>query len=352
MFLPIGDTPNPPNFRPWTNWLLLAANLAIYLFFTLPMSMIGADPEDPRLAGYLYAVRDRVPPGISAAEWAAHLTQWDLFVWEWGYKPGAPQIADLVVSMFLHAGLAHVAGNLLFLWIYGDNVEHRLGRVGYLATYGATGLAATLGFAALAGGSSVPLIGASGAISGVLGVYFLLFPRNFVRVFVALFPVVVNVWLVPARIVLGAYVILDNLLPLLGGTQSGVAHGAHLGGFVAGLAIAWVGERYDWRAPTARVPREVSVDLRLQGAGRLAAEGRIADAVRSLQRGLRGASDEDSARLNLAISEMHLREGALTSAYQRLVLALRHPTTAARARAILSRLPIDPRLLARHGIGR
>ena len=95
----------------------------------------------------------------------------------------------------------------------------------------------------------MPMVGASGAISGVLGLYFLLFPRNKVKVFVALFPFFMNVVLLPARLVLGIYILFDNLLPFLVGAQSGVAYGAHIGGFVAGLALAWVGEQVAWHWP-------------------------------------------------------------------------------------------------------
>jgi hypothetical protein len=143
--------------------------------------------------------------------------------------------------MFLHASWLHLGGNMLFLWIFGDNVEHRLGRIGYLLAYLGCGVAATLFFALFAQGSKVPMLGASGAISGVLGFYFLWFPRNRVKVFVFLFPFIMNTFLVPARLVLGFFLLIDNLLPFLisGGASTGVAHGAHIGGFVAGLALAY-----------------------------------------------------------------------------------------------------------------
>jgi membrane associated rhomboid family serine protease len=130
---------------------------------------------------------------------------------------------------------------MLFLWIYGDNVENRLGRFGYLLAYIGSGVAATLFFAIFVPGSDVPMVGASGAISGVLGFYYLWFPRNQVKVFIFLFPFIMNTFLLPARLVLGLYLLLDNLIPFLvnSGTATGVAHGAHIGGFVAGLALAF-----------------------------------------------------------------------------------------------------------------
>ncbi len=129
---------------------------------------------------------------------------------------------------------------MLFLWIFGDNVEHRRGKLGYLLTYQGTGMAATLFFSLFAPDSRVPMLGASGAISGILGCYFWWFPANQVRVFIFLFPFFMDVVQVPARFVLGIYLLVDNLLPFLlkVGAATGVAHGAHIGGFLAGLALA------------------------------------------------------------------------------------------------------------------
>src|SRR5262249_9957 len=131
-----------------------------------------------------------------------------------------------------------------FLWIYGDNVERRLGTVGYLLTYLGTGIAATLFHWAGAPGSPLPVVGASGAISGVLGCYFVWFPRNVVRLLWLLPPFLGQVFEVPARVVLGLYLVAENLLPyLFASDDAGVAHGAHIGGFLAGLAVAWIANR-------------------------------------------------------------------------------------------------------------
>jgi len=218
-----------------------------------------------------------MPPELLARSLLENLSAYDLFVFEHGYKPGAPELADLFSSMFLHGGFLHLAGNMLFLWIYGDNVEHRLGRLGYLVTYLGSGAAATLAFSLFSGPSLVPLVGASGAISGVLGLYFLFFPRNRVKVFVFLFPLLFNVFLVPARWVLGFYVLVDNLLPFVAGAESGVAYGAHLGGFVAGLAVAFGVERVGWlrrprltvkprQAPASRVDHEFGAQTSVKNA--------------------------------------------------------------------------------------
>ena len=241
MILPLSDAPNPGG-RPYVTYGLIALNVLVYLFVSLPLSSEPANPQDPSLVPYLQAVRDQLPPGVSLRTVLSNLSAYDLYVFDHGYKPAAPQIADLFYSLFLHGGFLHLFGNMLFLWIYGDNVEYRLGRLAYLFWYLATGVAATLFFSLFASGSSVPLVGASGAISGILGFYFLWFTRNTVRLFVFLFPFFMNVVTIPARIVLGIFLVLDNLLPFLftGSGGGGVAHGAHIGGFVAGLAVAWI----------------------------------------------------------------------------------------------------------------
>ncbi len=210
-FLPLRDHPNPEGFRPWVTWLLIAVNVVVYLLLTLPES-----------ASLAYG----------------STTAYDLRVQQWGFRPVAPEGSDVLTSMFLHAGWLHLAGNMLFLWIYGDNVEHRLGRLRYLLAYLGTGAAAVAGHALLNVGSEVPMVGASGAISGVLGIYFLWFKHHRVEVLGVVFPFWFGRIHVPARVLLGAYVVLDNLLPLLTGPGDSVAYGAHLGGFFAGLLAA------------------------------------------------------------------------------------------------------------------
>lgn len=134
---------------------------------------------------------------------------------------------------------------MLFLYIFGNNVEHRLGPLKYLCAYLFYGVAATLFFSLFVSDSNVPLIGASGAISGVMGCYFLWFPRNRIKVFVFFFPFIITTLMIPARWVLGFYLLIDNLLPFLafGSSSAGVAHGAHIGGFLAGLGLVLVAER-------------------------------------------------------------------------------------------------------------
>ena len=242
MLLPLGDNPNPP-VRPYVNYLLIGLNAAVFLAVSLPLTMSRPDLNDPLLIDYLRAMGAHGT--VSARDILQHITAYDLFTFRYGFRPADPSVLTLFTSLFLHGGWLHLIGNMLFLWIFGDNVEYRLGRFGYLLTYLGTGVAATLFFAVFVPHSPVPLIGASGAISGVLGCYFLWYPRNRVKTFVFLFPFILGTYLIPARWVLGFFLIVDNLLPFLltRGGGSGVAHGAHIGGFIAGLGLAWVVDR-------------------------------------------------------------------------------------------------------------
>ena len=291
MILPIGDQPNPRGFTPVVTYGLLAANIAVFLFISLPLTTQPVDINDPSVNDYVREILRRYPGADAGTLMQAlrRVTAYDVFVMEWGYRPAAPSLATLFSSMFLHGGWLHLIGNMLFLWIYGDNVEHRLGRLGYLVAYLATGVAATLAFAAFSPASAghVPLVGASGAISGVLGLYFLWFPHNKVRLLVVLFPFFMDVWLVGARIVLGFYLVIDNLLPflLLRGQSGGVAHGAHIGGFIGGLVLAFALERLGEMLGVRRArsaSREARSDFPLGGADGVSAAhigGAFEDAV-------------------------------------------------------------------------
>ncbi len=179
----------------------------------------------------------------------AHL---QAFVEAWGVVPReytegvdlAPQIpypiwSTLFTSMFLHGGWGHLGGNMLFLWVFGDNVEHRIGHLRFLVFYLATGVAAALAHIYFNPDSIIPTVGASGAISGVLGGYLLMFPRN--RVYVLTFGGVATV---PAIFMLGLWILMQFIngfgsiatTPETGG--GGVAYLAHIGGFVAGMILA------------------------------------------------------------------------------------------------------------------
>jgi len=243
LFIPVGDTPNPPD-RPVVNHLLIAVNVLVFAVVTLPLSFAPPDPRDPAFIAYVRSLPElsQLPLQMLLREVSAY----DVFLFGNAFKPADFGFGSLMLSMFLHGGWMHLIGNMMFLWIFGDNVEHRLGRLRYLLAYLASGIAASLVYAMFSLGSMVPMVGASGAISGVLGFYYIWFPGNRVKIFMMLFPFFMDIVLVPARFVLGFYIIAENLLPFLlapkmGG--GGVAYGAHIGGFIAGLAIAWALDR-------------------------------------------------------------------------------------------------------------
>jgi membrane associated rhomboid family serine protease len=144
-------------------------------------------------------------------------------------------------SMFLHGGLFHIFGNMLYLWIFGNNVEDTLGHGRFTVFYFAAGIAAALAQTMVAPNSRVPMIGASGAVSGVLGAYLLLFPRASVLTLIT-FGFFIRIVRVPAMIVLGFWVVVQvlNGIFTFGGDGGGVAFFAHIGGFGAGLVLLWL----------------------------------------------------------------------------------------------------------------
>lgn len=167
--------------------------------------------------------------------------QLSMFFIEWGVVPQrviwGEGLHGLFTSMFLHAGLLHLAGNMLFLWIFGDNLEDVLGHVRYLGFYILSGLAAA-GLQVFADpGSFVPMVGASGAIAGVMGGYVLLYPRARVDVLV-IFMIFFRVFPIPAWVMLGLWFGMQLVAGFsLPGDGGGVAYWAHAGGFIAGLAM-------------------------------------------------------------------------------------------------------------------
>jgi membrane associated rhomboid family serine protease len=148
-----------------------------------------------------------------------------------------PFWSTLLTSMFLHGGWMHLGGNMLYLWIFGDNLEKMMGAARFILFYLLCGLAASAAHIAFGGGSSVPAVGASGAISGVLGGYILLFPGNRIRVLTR-----GGVMHVPALVVLGFWIVIQlfngiGSVATTSETGGGVAYMAHIGGFVAGLVL-------------------------------------------------------------------------------------------------------------------
>ena len=241
MLLPLGDEPNPHGV-PWVTYALIALNTAVYVLISLPLSFAQPDFNDPVLLEYVSVLVDQLPQKWSQAEILARISAYDLVTFNYGFRPAEPVPIALLTSMFLHGGFMHLAGNMLFLWIYGDNVEHRLGPGWFLLAYLVTGVAATSFHTAFDADSRLPMVGASGAVSGVLGFYFLWFPHNRVRLWIMFFPFFMNVVRAPARLVLGLYLFMDNLMPFLitrGMEGGGVAYGAHIGGFLGGFGWAW-----------------------------------------------------------------------------------------------------------------
>lgn len=388
MFLPIGDSPNPDRFTPYVTWCLIAANVAVYLFISLPLSTKLPEAATPAVLEFINMLASR---GYTMEQIRSILSQTslnDLLLYQYGYKPAAPSLIDLFASMFLHGGLMHLAGNMLFLYIYGDNVEHQLGRIKFLLMYLATGAVATWSFAFLAGNSMTPLVGASGAISGVLGFYFFMFPRNKVKVLIILFPIYFGVVQIPARIVLAIYVLIDNFLPVLLQAGGGIAYGAHLGGFFAGLGVAVLGEYFEWQLPfrkDAKIPLRYKAKAaaaegaaheqppsklrnalsandidalikalqeaeatELQGmeveeiiscARMLGANGHLTPATKLLKIGLAVHKHSSlSAELYLELGRIRLQQGYPTAAYQHLLTALdlnTSPATETRIRKLL-----------------
>jgi len=181
------------------------------------------------------------------------------FIFRFGLVPASFSIGSLLTSMFVHGGLGHVGGNLIYLWIFGDNVEDRLGHGRFLVFYLATGVVAALAQTAMEPASTVPMVGASGAIAGVMGGYFVLYPNSRV---LTLFPFPVMLFEVPAIFFLGLWFALQFLSGLgslavatgEGGLPGGVAFWAHVTGFVAGVALVRLmqrpeRQRVEWWSP-------------------------------------------------------------------------------------------------------
>jgi membrane associated rhomboid family serine protease len=242
MIFPLYDDNSDRTTTPIVNYILIAINILVFVFLqqlgnndkftyafsTVPQEIVtGRDVRTPdRVVEAPVTGQQLLLPGLQPTPFSVYLT--------------------LIISMFMHGGIAHIAGNMLFLWIFGDNVEDRLGHVRYLIFYLLTGVLASLAhvlstvmFAVDQSSLLVPSLGASGAISGVLGAYLVLHPKR--RVTVILFRFLTDV---PAYVAVGiwfAFQIISSL-PMFGGRspQGGVAYAAHIGGFIAGVALVKV----------------------------------------------------------------------------------------------------------------
>ena len=201
--LPLGDD-NPTRRFPVVTVLFIVANLAVFFGWQMQVGL----PKSVALGGL---VPTELNPITSAG------------------------VTHLFTSMFMHGGLAHLLGNLWFLWIFGDNVEDEIGRVSFLFFYLLSGVAAAAAHVFFHAKSGVPMVGASGAISGVMGAYLVLHPSALVRFFVGFRSIRVPAW---------GYLVLWTVLQGVGLSQAsrtaglGIAYWAHLGGFAAGILLA------------------------------------------------------------------------------------------------------------------
>jgi membrane associated rhomboid family serine protease len=236
MLFPVGDDNTGRGLTPFVNYLLIATNLFVYFFLQWNNDAFT----------YGYSV---VPAEITHGEDIARVVR----IGRTGVElyPGpSPIYLTLLSAMFMHGGLAHLFGNMLYLWIFGDNVEDRMGHMKYLIFYVICGLLASAAHIFFAPNSIIPSLGASGAIAGVLGAYLVLFPHQGVRVFFF-----GGIIVLPALIVIGIWGAMQFLSGFgsLGkiGQSGGVAYMAHIGGFVAGLLLVFL-----FRRPPARnIPR-------------------------------------------------------------------------------------------------
>jgi len=233
--LPIGDDNSDRTVTPLVNYLLVAMNVAVFVFlqglgsnerFTYAFSTVPAEIVTGRDVATPVTIKDPVSGEVAG-------------VVELGPTP-IPVYLTLFTSMFMHGGLAHIFGNMLYLWIFGDNLENTLGHLRYLIFYVVCGIIAGLSHVfttvAFGGNPYLPSLGASGAISGVLAGYLLLFPRRRVRVIV--FRTVQEVTAIWAIGIWFVFQLVSGLGVLGSKSQEGgVAYAAHIGGFLAGLVL-------------------------------------------------------------------------------------------------------------------
>jgi len=221
--LPIGDR-NPIRHRPIMTWLLIAVNVVVFLY----------ELQMPARALNRFILTWGATPGNILAAFANP------------FASGAPHAFEtLVTSQFIHGGWLHILGNMLFLYIFGDNIEDVVGALGYLVFYLICGVAAALAqsfiLAPLLGGHAVPMIGASGAIAGVLGAYLVLYPTARISVLIPVLIILLPIDL-PAFVLIGWWFIQQFFYSLLSLTPTvaqsgGTAFWAHVGGFVTGLVL-------------------------------------------------------------------------------------------------------------------
>lgn len=224
---PIGDDNSDNTITPIVNYAFIGINL---LVFVLLQGLGGNDSFSyafslvPREITSGVDIQGAIDVKDSAGRIIGEVQH---------YATPLPVYFNFLSSMFMHGSIMHIFGNMLFLWIFGDNLENLLGHVRFALFYIVCGLAAALAQIAMDSGSVIPMLGASGAISGVLGGYVLLFPQRQVRALIFNF-----LTTVPAFVAIGIWIVYQLVLGYLtpSGT-GGVAYAAHIGGFVAGIAL-------------------------------------------------------------------------------------------------------------------
>ncbi len=250
--LPLRDVnPHPPGFKPILTIILIIINVAVF-FYEAAFTGQFWEFSNER-AAFLFYEWGAVPTCITGSSYISLL----------GEQISCPDMpyVSLLSSMFLHGGLMHLGGNMLFLWIFGDNIELRFGKAKFLGIYLVWGIVAGLSHIVIDPSSSIPAIGASGAISGVLGAYLAMYPKAKIMTFMMMgfFWRMIHI---EARWFLPFWLIFQNILPFLisgfGVAGGGVAFMAHIGGFLIGLATGYLykkshssefayGTRYGWR---------------------------------------------------------------------------------------------------------
>jgi membrane associated rhomboid family serine protease len=247
MFIPIGDDNTGSTLRPYVNYVLIAVNI---LVFVLLQGMDGS-------SSFTYAYATVPAEILNGQDIITNPALWtDPNTGQQFQIPGLqpthiPVYLTTVTSMFMHGGWMHLLGNMLYLYIFGDNLENRLGHVKYLFFYLLCGVIASLSHVfsvtMMAQNSLIPSLGASGAISGVLGAYMLLFPQRKVKVLMLRW-----VMQVPAYVALGLWIGLQivSSLGVLGGGGDGIAYAAHIGGFIAGLLLIKLFDKANKDAPS------------------------------------------------------------------------------------------------------
>ena len=239
------ENPSPPGFKPRMTYALIAVNLIVFviqIFMTGGQFLDFAMVEGNQLRVNtitMYYTWGAVPYCITEP----NVTQLPLSFGSLTLSCPDNQYLPLLSSMFMHGGILHLGGNLLFLWIFGDNIEQRFGRFKYLGIYLMWGVVASLAHIYADPSSTTPAVGASGAISGVLGAYLIIFPRARILTFMML-GFFWRMMHIQAKWFLPFWLIFQNLLPLFIGSfgfgAGGVAYLAHIGGFLIGFATGYL----------------------------------------------------------------------------------------------------------------